>query len=127
MLEYYLKVVRDNYANFEGRARRSEYWYFLLFNFLIYIALFILFGVFSAMDMPEIGMIFMIVYFLYALAMFIPGIAVAVRRLHDTGNSGWMYFVVLIPFIGGIWLLVLMATEGNMGENTYGPDPKLQN
>jgi uncharacterized membrane protein YhaH (DUF805 family) len=116
MMEWYLKVVRDNYANFEGRARRSEYWYFLLLNIIIAMLLFL--------SSFLLGMFGMILYIIYALATFIPGIAVAVRRLHDTGKSGWFYFVALIPIIGGIWLLIVLATEGTPGPNEYGPDPK---
>lgn len=121
-MEWYLKVVRDNYANFEGRARRKEYWMFILFNaiFLIVAAL-IGFLLGSLMDFPEMTMI---VYMIYALAVFIPSIGVVVRRLHDTGKSGWYYFVSLIPLIGGIWLLVLLVTEGDKGPNEYGPNPK---
>ena len=63
-------------------------------------------------------------YGLYALAMLIPGLAVAVRRLHDVGKSGWMILIALIPLIGAIWLLVLMVTDSNAGENQYGQNPK---
>jgi uncharacterized membrane protein YhaH (DUF805 family) len=63
-------------------------------------------------------------YFLYVLAILIPGLAVAVRRLHDVGKSGWMILISLIPLIGAIWLLVLMVTDSNPGENQYGPNPK---
>ena len=63
-------------------------------------------------------------YLIYALFMFIPGLAVAVRRLHDVGKSGWWYFIALVPLIGGIWLIVLFATEGTRGNNEYGADPK---
>lgn len=116
MFNWYLKVVRDNYANFSGRARRTEYWYFILCNLLIALALFLL--------SLAIGTVGFILYIVYALITFIPGLAAAVRRLHDTNKSGWYYFVVLIPFIGGIWLLILLATEGDSGPNEYGPDPK---
>jgi uncharacterized membrane protein YhaH (DUF805 family) len=64
------------------------------------------------------------IYILYGLALFIPGLAVAVRRLHDIGKSGWMILVALIPLIGGIWLLILLVKEGDSGSNEYGPDPK---
>ncbi len=63
-------------------------------------------------------------YFLYAFAVLIPGLAVAVRRLHDVGKSGWMILIALIPLIGAIWLLVLMVTDSNPGENQYGSNPK---
>lgn len=66
----------------------------------------------------------MVLIGLYSLAVFIPSLAVTVRRLHDTNHSGWMYFVSLIPLIGGIWLLILLCTDGTHGQNQYGPDPK---
>ncbi|MAJ32884.1 MAG: hypothetical protein CMC18_09645 [Flavobacteriaceae bacterium] len=65
-----------------------------------------------------------ILYIIYALFVFIPGLAVAVRRLHDVGKSGWMLLIALIPLIGAIWLLVLYLTNSNPGENKYGPNPK---
>jgi uncharacterized membrane protein YhaH (DUF805 family) len=116
MIDWYLKVVRDNYANFSGRARRSEYWYFLLCNLLIAIVL----GTLAAL----LGTIGMVLYIAYALAVIIPSLAVVVRRLHDVGKSGWFYFICLIPVIGSIWLLVLFCTEGDVGPNQYGEDPK---
>ena len=71
---------------------------------------------------PELG--YGIIYVLYALVMFIPYIAVSVRRLHDVGKSGWMFFILLIPIIGAIWFLVLLVTDSNPGENPYGTNPK---
>lgn len=118
MIEWYLKVVRDNYANFSGRARRSEYWYYTLFNIIIGIVLRIIDTYVIGMD--EIGVLGLI----YSLAVLIPGLAVSVRRLHDVGKSGWFLLIVLIPLIGAIWLLVLFCTEGNNGPNQYGEDPK---
>jgi uncharacterized membrane protein YhaH (DUF805 family) len=115
MIDWYLKVIKENYANFEGRARRSEYWYYTLMNIIIAIVLFTL-------SVAAYQLIFL--YWLYALAVFIPGLAVTVRRLHDTNKSGWFFLVVFIPLIGGIWLIVLLATEGDSGSNNYGQDPK---
>ncbi|RYJ43712.1 DUF805 domain-containing protein [Flavobacterium beibuense] len=115
MIQWYLKVVKDNYANFEGRARRSEYWYYTLMNILIILTLAIL---------TMVSSIFTFVYAIYALGVIVPGLAVAVRRLHDINKSGWFILVGFIPFIGGIWLLVLLATEGDRGDNQYGEDPK---
>ena len=115
MIDWYLKVVRDNYANFSGRARRSEYWYFTLFNILIVIALMLLRIIADA---------FIILYLIYLVAVFVPGLAVTVRRMHDVGKSGWFYFIALIPLVGPIWLLVTLATEGDRGPNQYGQDPK---
>lgn len=120
-MEWYLKVVRDNYTNFNGRARRKEYWMFALFNIIFAIVAMILDNVLG-IAMEEIG--YGPLYGLYALALFIPGLAVGVRRLHDVGKSGWMMLIALIPLIGSIWLLVLFVTEGNKGSNKYGEDPK---
>jgi len=116
MINWYLKVVRDNYLNFNGRARRSEYWYFTLCNTII-LALLIFLGLFT-----DIGLI---PYVLYALAVFLPGIAVAVRRLHDTGKSGAFLLLSLLPLLN-IWVLIVLLTEGDRGPNMYGPDPKEQ-
>ena len=107
-MEWYLKVLK-NYANFNGRARRKEYWMFVLFN--------IIFVCVSAVIHPAL-------YLIYFLVIFIPSLAVTVRRLHDIGKSGWFYFISLIPLVGPIWLLVLLCTEGNADENKYGPSPK---
>jgi uncharacterized membrane protein YhaH (DUF805 family) len=123
-MKWYLKVVRDNYANFTGRARREEYWMFALFNFIFIIAIIaVSAGLSGATETPA----FMALYFIYLLGIMIPSLAVAVRRLHDVGKSGWFYFIALIPFIGAIWLLVLFVTEGDKGANQYGPDPKAEN
>ena len=69
-------------------------------------------------------MLFAVFYVIYAFGVLIPNIAVLVRRLHDVNKSGWFYFVALIPLVGGIWLLVMLFTEGDQGENDYGSDPK---
>jgi uncharacterized membrane protein YhaH (DUF805 family) len=127
-MNYYL-IVLKNYATFTGRARRSEYWYFVLFNFLFAIAAMLLdhlIGdtfVINSISGP-VNTMYGYVYVLYALAVFLPGLAVAVRRLHDVGKSGWFFLIILIPFIGAIWLLVLFFTDSNPGINKYGPNPK---
>lgn len=113
-MKWYLKVVRDNYANFEGRARRQEYWMFVLFNLIFtYGGIFLLGLVAYAIESPYI--IFLV--YVYLLAIMIPSIAVAVRRMHDVGKSGWY---ILIP----IYSLILAVTEGDKGPNEYGEDPK---
>lgn len=119
-MKWYLKVLKQ-YADFSGRARRTEYWMFALFNFLFLIVATILDNVLglTAGELP-----YGVFYFLYALAVLIPGLAVAVRRLHDVGKSGWMMLIVLIPLVGAIWLLVLVVTDSNPGENEYGANPK---
>jgi uncharacterized membrane protein YhaH (DUF805 family) len=114
-MEWYLKVVKDNYANFKGRARRKEYWMFFLFNMIFVIV--------AAIIDYMLGT-FPLIYGIYLLGLIIPSLAVLVRRLHDVGKSGWWFFIALIPLIGTIWLLVLLCTDGNAGENSYGPSPK---
>lgn len=127
-MEWYLKVIK-NYVGFSGRARRKEYWMFALFNMIFLIIACVLdnvFGttfkihsVFGSQNLP-----YGYFYLLYALVVFLPGLAVAVRRLHDTGKSGWFMFIALIPIVGGIWLLILMCTDSTTGENEYGLNPK---
>ena len=113
-MEWYLKVVRDNYANFNGRASRQEYWMFFLFN--------IIFAIDVGFVDGFLGLGFL--YLLYSVAVLIPSLAVGVRRLHDVNKSGWWLFISLIPIIGAIWLLILLCTDSNPGENNYGPSPK---
>lgn len=123
-MEWYLKVVRDNYANFEGRARRKEYWMFTLVNICIVFALYIPFIIGAVAENETIMFIGIGLLILYVLATFLPSLGVVVRRLHDQDKSGWFYLVAFIPFIGGIWMLILMVTEGTSGPNQYGEDPK---
>jgi uncharacterized membrane protein YhaH (DUF805 family) len=105
-MNYYLSVLK-NYAVFNGRARRSEFWYFVLFNIAISMVLNFVGG---AISFPLLGS-------LYSLAILIPALAVGVRRMHDVGKSGWF---LLIP----IYSLILACTPGKEGENSYGRDPK---
>src|SRR5690554_355062 len=99
-MEWYLKVLRQ-YSDFNGRARRKEYWMFVLFN-MIFAFIAIVLDNLMGLTIGEIG--YGPLYGLYALIVLIPGLAVGVRRLHDTGKSGWMMLLVFIPLIGGIWL-----------------------
>ena len=112
-MNWYIKCFKQ-FADFSGRARRKEYWYFLLFNLIIG-------TVFGIIDILLYTEVFTTVV---ALVVLIPGIAVAVRRMHDIGKSGWMLLIALIPIIGAIWLLVLLATDSDPGENQYGTNPK---
>jgi uncharacterized membrane protein YhaH (DUF805 family) len=119
-MNWYLEVLKK-YAVFNGRARRKEYWLFFLFNIIISIVLVIIDGVVGTSAAPgAIGLL----GGLYSLAVLIPAIAVAVRRLHDTSRSGLWFLLVLIPFIGAIVLIVLMAQDGTPGENQFGKNPK---
>jgi uncharacterized membrane protein YhaH (DUF805 family)/regulator of sirC expression with transglutaminase-like and TPR domain len=114
--------VLKNYAVFSGRARRKEYWMFALFNFIFaLVASLIDLGI-GLLTFAAFGL--GLLYIVYTLAVFVPGLAVSVRRLHDVGKSGWYLFVSLIPIAGSIWLLVLLCTDSQPGENKYGPNPK---
>lgn len=114
-MNWYIEVLKK-YAVFNGRASRSEFWHFALVNTIISMALFALKGItgIAALD---------ILYFLYWLAVLLPVIGVGIRRLHDTGHSGWWMLIDLIPVIGLIVLIVFWAQEGNFAENQYGPIP----
>ena len=127
-MNYYLKVLK-NYAVFSGRARRSEYWMFLLFNIIFGVIAMVIDNMLGLRITMTIGdtsqmLPYGYVYLAYALAVFIPGLAVSVRRLHDVGKSGWFFFIVLIPLIGAIWLIVLFCTDSIAEENEYGANPK---
>ena len=118
-MKYYLLALK-NYAVFSGRSNRSEYWFYLLFNILFAVIAVVLD---SVLNLSFEGMPYGFIYLIYVLVTFLPGLAVAVRRLHDVNKSGWFMLIALIPLIGSIWLLVLFASEGTSGDNDYGPDP----
>ena len=113
-MDGYLQTLKK-YADFSGRSRRSEYWMFFLFNFIIAIAL-------SVVDyvLGSAG----IVGLLFALAILIPSIAVGVRRLHDTDRSGWWLLVGFVPLIGAIVLIVFFVLDSTPGDNRFGANPK---
>ena len=107
-MDWYLQVLRK-YAVCSGRARRKEYWMFVLVHIIISIVIFII-GCFA--------------YGLYGLAIIIPAFAVAIRRLHDTGRSGWWLLVNCVPIIGWTILFIWLVKDSDEGENQYGPNPK---
>ena len=117
MLEYYKKYWQ-NYVNFQGRARRSEYWYPMLCNIIVAVVLGIL------ATLTSLVSVFAILISLFSLAILLPSLSVEIRRLHDIGKSGWWLFIALVPMVGGILLLVWFCTDSNPGENQYGPNPK---
>lgn len=119
-MNWYLEVLKK-YAVFSGRARRKEYWFFVLFNIIISIVLAVIDGVTGSFS-PEAGM--GLLGGIYTLAVLIPGIAVSVRRLHDTERSGWWLLIALVPLIGAIVLLVFMVQDSKPGQNQYGANPK---
>jgi uncharacterized membrane protein YhaH (DUF805 family) len=117
MVEYFKLVVFERYAQFDGRAGRAQYWWFFLANLIVGIVLQVIAGAADALVLLSIA---------YSLALLIPGLAVSVRRLHDTNRSGWWVLIALVPLAGIIILIVFLATEGDTGSNQYGnPDPGL--
>ncbi len=115
--QYFVNVIRDHYMDFERRARRKEYWMFALFNILIGLAIGIVLGIVSEGLANTVSGLF-------SLALFLPGLSVTVRRLHDVGKSGWFLLILLIPILGVFVLLYFMVIEGDHGPNEYGEDPK---
>jgi uncharacterized membrane protein YhaH (DUF805 family) len=101
------------YVDFKGRASRAEYWWFFLFAVLAYVT-----G-----GMIGVALRTNVLLLLVFLGVFLPLLSAAVRRLHDTGRSGWWYLIALIPYVGGIVLIVLLALRGNRGPNEYGSAP----
>jgi uncharacterized membrane protein YhaH (DUF805 family) len=120
-MNWYLDALKK-YAEFSGRARRKEYWMFALFNAIILVAIVVFTLVIASMD-ESLSMIGGLLIIVYSLATLLPGLAVAVRRLHDTGRSGWWFLIAFVPF-GGIVLLVFTVQDSAPGENQYGKNPK---
>ncbi|HDI9118718.1 TPA: DUF805 domain-containing protein [Escherichia coli] len=113
-MQWYLSVLK-NYVGFSGRARRKEYWMFTLINAIVG-AIINVIQLILGLELPYLSM-------LYLLATFLPVLALAIRRLHDTDRSGWA-LLFFVPFIGWLVLLVFFCTEGTSGSNRYGNDPK---
>ena len=105
---WYVEVLKK-YAVFDGRASREEFWIFTLVNFIVSFVLHAVLGVLGA---------------IYTLAVLVPGLAVGARRLHDTGRSGWLLLIGLIPLVGIIVLIVFWVQDSQAGSNKYGPNPK---
>ncbi|WP_411065185.1 DUF805 domain-containing protein [Vibrio rotiferianus] len=122
MFDWYYKVIL-NYTNFNGRARRQEYWYFTLVNVLVNLVMGIIDRVIgSVMQMDNFGFFGVI----YALFIMIPSIAVTVRRLHDSGRTGWWALIAFVPVIGILVLLYFLIQDSEEGSNQYGVNPKYQ-
>jgi uncharacterized membrane protein YhaH (DUF805 family) len=119
-MDWYLGVLRQ-YAVFKGRARRKEYWFFILFNLIASLVLTVVDYMTGSLD-PELGM--GLLSGLYSLAVLIPSLAVTVRRLHDTDHTGWWLLIGLIPLLGAIVLLIFMLQDSKPGDNQYGANPK---
>ena len=129
-MHWYIEALKK-YAVFTGRSRRSEYWYFQLFNILIGIAIILVFAFLGGVLAGITGngektaeAIAQLAYSAFALATFLPALGVLIRRLHDTNRSGWWVLIGLVPFIGGIVLIVFCVEDSQVGSNQYGPNPK---
>ena len=120
-MKWFLEALTKKYVTFEGRARRSEYWYFVLFYFLAIVALAIVDGIAGTFS-EEAGM--GLFSGLFVLATILPSLAVTVRRLHDTDRSGWWVLLELVPFIGWLVVLVFTVLDSQPGANRFGPNPK---
>lgn len=114
-MHWYIDVLKK-YVAFSGRARRKEYWMFTLFNVLASLILTVLDAVLGTAPYLSLA---------YSLAVLLPSLSVAVRRLHDTGRSAWSLLFGLIPIVGGIILLVFLVGDSKQEQNQYGPNPKL--
>jgi uncharacterized membrane protein YhaH (DUF805 family) len=129
-MDWYLMVWR-RYAEFDGRSRRTEYWMFTLFNVLAVLAMAVAGGIGLAAA-RQFGVFFFVLFGVYVLAVIVPALAVAVRRFHDTGKSGWLLLLLMvlgcIPVLGliaAVIQIVFLCTDSDPGPNLYGPNPKL--
>ncbi len=110
-------ALQQNYCNFSGRSSRSEYWWFALFSFVLSTAVSVVFGFSDTLYMVASGVV--------SLGLLLPGLGLAVRRLHDTNHSGWWLLISLIPLVGAIVLLIWFVKDSEHHPNQYGPEPNL--
>lgn len=115
VIDYWRRALTERYTDFSGRSRRMEYWSWVLVNFVIGLVISALFAV---------SELFVFLYIVWVLGIIVPGIAVAIRRLHDTDKSGWWLLIVVVPFVGPLVLLVFFLMDSTRGPNQYGPSEK---
>ncbi len=120
MFNYYTTCFQK-YADFQGRARRMEYWSFVLFNAILGLVAAILDNL-TGLAIPAVG--YGPIYGLFCLVTFIPGLSVFVRRMHDIGRSGWYFLIAFIPFVGAILIIIWLFTDSKPETNKWGPNPK---
>jgi uncharacterized membrane protein YhaH (DUF805 family) len=128
MKKYYLDILTNKYADFNGRARRKEYWMWTLYYTIVLLFAMVLdnvLGLNFELFGQDLGYGWL--YVTVAITHLIPGLGIVIRRLHDVGKSGWFYFIILIPLIGFIWILILFCTDGIKEDNKWGSNPKLIN
>jgi uncharacterized membrane protein YhaH (DUF805 family) len=123
-MDWFLDAFKYKYVDFSGRARRTEYWMFMLFHVPIIFILAFLSGMMDEAEWMNIPMFLLVIYFLMS---FLPALAITIRRLHDTGKSGWFYLLAIIPYVGGIILLIFTVQDSESTTNKWGPNPKTPN
>jgi uncharacterized membrane protein YhaH (DUF805 family) len=123
MIDWFKKVVFRNYANFEGRARRAEYWYFYLCAMLLFIPPYLLFIVGAFQESMPLMIVSGVVLAIIGFSLLLPTLAVFVRRMHDTGKSGWYFMLNFIPFVSLV-AFIFTLLESDKFTNKYGKDPK---
>lgn len=122
-MNWFLDVIKNKYATFTGRARRQEFWMYVLVVVIIEIVLSILGGILGSIS-GALGTIISVIGGLFGLAILVPTLALWMRRLHDTGKSGWWLLISLVPVVGSIVLLIFALLDSQPGDNQYGPNPK---
>ena len=118
-----VKHALSNYAVFQGRASRSEFWWFELFLVIAYVIIAVLLAVLGAVLGDSGQIIGSLLYFVFALGVLLPALGVTIRRLHDVDKSGWWIFISVVPIIGPILLIIWYCTKGSLGDNRFGADP----
>jgi len=119
-MDLVLECITKKYAKFSGRARRKEFWLFQLAYLIVLLLAFTVDWVVGSYDEADgYGLVSTISY----IVLLIPGIALAVRRLHDTNRRGWWFLINFIPIIGALVYLIFVCLKGTEGENRFGPDP----
>ncbi|MDE7305340.1 MAG: DUF805 domain-containing protein [Alistipes sp.] len=113
-MNWYLTVIKEHYADFKGRARRKEFWMFMLINWVISMVLAIIGGLIH----------FTLLGSIYSLAVLVPTLGVGVRRLHDMGKSGWWWLIAFVPVVGAIYLIYLWCQDSQAEANEWGANPK---
>jgi uncharacterized membrane protein YhaH (DUF805 family) len=115
--------LREKYADFSGRARASEYWWFQLFAVIACVVPYLLYAIAISLHSLSLIVLLALVQIVVSLGLIVPGLAVCVRRLHDVGKSGWFWFICLVPFVGGFILLYFLIVPGQPTSNAYGETP----
>ncbi len=123
-MKYFLEPITKHYVDIKGRANRKQFWLWTLWTFIIYIVFQILIAITGAMDLNGLSSLFLVILGLFSLAILLPNITISVRRLHDTGRSGWWLLISLVPFIGGIILFIFYLLPGTPEENRFGTVPQ---